>query len=331
MRAIISLKCEATDEILHRIGSEGGDIVRVFKLTHAVGLEIEDQAYLEKICKLDFVAEARRSRKVKILMDRAIESLQIKEVLSQGIYGDGVSVSIVDSGMNFNDPNVAYSVIAAKDFTGEGMFDAVGHGSLVTGVVRSVAPGASFLCAKIIDGTSEGDEMDLISAIEWSCDLGADVINLSLGISRRCPADCVVCRTVNAVVERGITVVAAAGNDGPTANSINCPGNAPRALTVGGVDRDLKLLDLSSRGDSHKPDFVAPGQIALGRWVVLGTSISAPFVSGIVALLMSKWKDRDQIVHALKETAEDLGYERREQGYGLVQAHNSMRRLTCAL
>lgn len=330
MRAIVSLKCEATDEMLNRIGSEGGDIVRVFKLTHAMGLEIEDQACLDKIGKFDFVVEARRSRKVKILIDNAIESLQIKEVLSQGIYGDGVSVSIVDSGMNFNDPNVAYSVIATKDFTGEGMFDAVGYGGLVTGLVRSAAPGASFLCAKIIDGTCEGDEMDLISAIEWSCDLGADVINVSSGISRRCPVDCVVCQTVNAVVEQGITVVAAAGNDGPTAHSINCPGNAPRSLTVGGVDGNLQLLDINSRVDFHKPDFVAPGQIHLGGWVVLGTSISAPFVSGIVALLMSRWGDRDKIVKALKETAKDLGYERREQGYGLVQATNSVRRLTCA-
>ena len=75
---------------------------------------------------------------------------------------------------------------------------------------------------------------------------------------------------------------------------------------------------------------MAPGQITLGRWVVSGTSISAPFVSGIVALLMSKWEDRDKIAKVLQETAKDLGYERREQGYGLVQAYHSVRRLTCA-
>lgn len=325
-RILISLAKEPDDKIIDTIKAKGVKVLKVFKFTNTIGAEIEDEGVLKSLNELDFVKEARFTEKARILLQDAIQNIGVAEVLEKEMYGEGILVSMIDSGVNFADPSLAYSVIAAEDFTGEGLFDAVGHGTLISKLIKSVSPAVSYLVAKIVDNTNEADEMDLIGAIEWSCNCNADVINISLGISRKCSLDCIVCQTVNYAVELGKYIVVAAGNDGPAKDSLNCPGNAERALTVGAVDKENKVCNFSSRGANNKPDLVAPGVINLGGFMALGTSISTPFVSGSIALLLSRFKTKD-IALALKNTAYDLGYPRYEQGYGLIQANKALEEL----
>lgn len=123
-------------------------------------------------------------------------------------------------------------------------------------------------------------------------------------------------------------MVVSAGNDGPSLDSINCPGNAEKALTIGAIDKENKITEFSSRGSENnpKPDLVAPGVITFGGFIASGTSISAPFVSGSLALLLSKI-NKERVVSALKQTAEDLNYERYEQGFGKIRVDKAWRLL----
>ncbi|MFQ6071665.1 MAG: S8 family serine peptidase, partial [Methanosarcinales archaeon] len=115
------------------------------------------------------------------------------------------------------------------------------------------------LNAKVLNRNNEAYELDIMQAIDWSVSIHTtDVINLSLGISRICDGSCPLCETVDAASEFAM-VVAAAGNEGPALDTINCPGNASMAITVGACEKD-EILDFSSRGSENKdkPNLVAP-------------------------------------------------------------------------
>lgn len=111
-------------------------------------------------------------------------------------------------------------------------------------------------------------------------------------------------------------------HSGPAMNSMNCPGNAKKALTIGSIDKENKIATFSSRGskENSKPDFVASGMIQIGRLQMLGTSISAPLVSGSIALLISKHNiNYEKLFKSLKGAAEDLGFKHYEQGFGKIR------------
>lgn len=173
---------------------------------------------------------------------------------------------------------------------------------------------------------SEGiaDESDTIKAPGWVLSLNPDVINLSLGIFRDCDGTCPICRAVNAIPD--VITVVAFGNEGPSENSINCTGNAKKALTVGAIHKD-KIMDMRSRGSKNKlkPDVVAPGKIEVGRFSVSGTLISTPIVSGYLALLLSVRNDKIKAIDSLKETAEDLGFELWERGVGKIRVVRALK------
>jgi len=107
-------------------------------------------------------------------------------------------------------------------------------------------------------------------------------------------------------------------------NTINCPGNASKAITVGACEKD-EILDFSSRGSENKdkPNLVAPGVINIGGFNIRGTSIATPIVSSAMALLLSKYGDKNKCSEAIKQTCKDLGSKKYEQGRGKLQANKA--------
>ena len=209
--------------------------------------------------------------------------------------GRGVSVAVIDSGIDTTHYALRGRVIATKDFTGGDGIDRFGHGTHVAGIIggqqfatpdgkdyRGIAPGVQLVNLRVLDDTGSGSVADVVEAIDWAVanreKYKIRVINLSLGAPVfQSYRDDPMCEAVERAVRAGILVVAAAGNFGhndagqTVLGSIVSPGNSPYALTVGAVDAhgtpqrsDDTVASYSSRGPTAydlliKPDIAAPG------------------------------------------------------------------------
>lgn len=261
--------------------------------------------------------------------------------------GAGVTIAIIDTGVDGSHIDLRGSVVGGTDVSGVGASNGqkpVGengeHGTMVaslaagrghdgsSGVIGS-APAANLLTVSIGFGTGNRNSDDQIAeAVRWAVDHGADVINMSL--------------TRNSLewpeswddaflyaFEHDVVVVAAAGNRGSGTTEVGAPATIPGVLVVGGVDRNGDAsFDASSQGitiavSAPSEDLVgaAPGG---GYYAWAGTSGATPIVSGIVALVRAAHPDLDagNIIHRITATATSPGVEVPSPiyGYGLVDA-----------
>lgn len=264
----------------------------------------------------------------KVWLDGRVEALDADstpqvgapEAWAAGHTGEGVTVGVVDTGVDATHPDLDENVVAARDFTGgDNPADGFGHGTHVASIVAGtgdvdpdmtgVAPGADIISAKVLDDNGYGEWSWIIDGMEWAAQEGAQVLNLSLGepgsyTDGTDPAS----QAVNALSEEyGVLVVAAAGNDGPAAGTVSPPAVADAALAVAAVDDDDLRASFSSAGPragdgALKPDIAGPGvDIVAARAagtdlgqpvgdsyvIASGTSMAAPHVAGAAAVLLS--------------------------------------------
>ncbi len=215
--------------------------------------------------------------------------------LIPALTGAGVSVAVIDSGIDKNHAALRKRVVKTVDFTGGSGTDLFGHGTHVaaiiagqtgetadTGEYRGIASGAYLVNLRVLGADGSGDVSTVVEAIDWAVAnrraYRIAIINLSLGAPVLQPyRDDPLCDAVERAVRAGIIVVAAAGNYGKTADgksvfgAITSPGNSPYALTVGAMDThgtpqrsDDTLAAYSSKGPTRydlvlKPDLAAPG------------------------------------------------------------------------
>ena len=155
-----------------------------------------------------------------------------------GYDGSGIVVSIIDTGIDLNHPDLEGQIIGGYDFVDNDEIpeDANGHGTQVAGIIASngnlkgIAPNSKILMYKVSeDGESVPSHL-IIKAIEKSIEDNADIINISLGINQ---TNTKIDQVVNKAVKNNIFVVTAAGNFGPELSTIGSPGINPNAITVG--------------------------------------------------------------------------------------------------
>ena len=155
-----------------------------------------------------------------------------------GYDGSGIVVSIIDTGIDLNHPDLEGQIIGGYDFVDNDEIpeDTNGHGTQVAGIIASngnlkgIAPNSKILMYKVSeDGESVPSHL-IIKAIEKSIEDGADIINISLGINQ---TNTKIDQAVNKAVKNNIFVVTAAGNFGPELSTIGSPGINPNAITVG--------------------------------------------------------------------------------------------------
>jgi len=155
-----------------------------------------------------------------------------------GYDGSGIVVSIIDTGIDLNHPDLEGKIIGGYDFVDNDKIpeDANGHGTQVAGIIaangnlKGIAPNSKILMYKVSeDGESVPSHL-IIKAIEKSIEDGADIINISLGINQ---TNTKIDQAVNKAVRNNIFVVTAAGNFGPELSTIGSPGINPNAITVG--------------------------------------------------------------------------------------------------
>lgn len=271
--------------------------------------------------------------------------------------GAGVRVAVVDSGSDAQHPQLSGRVLRGVDMLGGvgGNVDCVSHGTAVASVIVAqrqqgvgfigLAPGAQILPIRvservIADGEATGDAVSpktLADAIVRAVDLKASVVNLSLALYE--PNDDVEA-AVRYAVDRGVVVVAAAGNlhkDGRT-DPVTYPAAYPGVIGVGAIDQTGARVSESQVGPYV--DIVAPGGAVVaatrvrGHATWNGTSLATPMVSATVALIRAAEPELtvEQVTARLLATADPArGGVAQGYGHGVVNPYRAVtERLTDA-
>jgi subtilisin family serine protease len=260
---------------------------------------------------------------VRAQLDRSVPLVGAPEAWAQGYDGDGVTVAVLDTGYDPGHPDLAGLVTEARSFDGTASaVDGHGHGTHVAATVagsgaasdgarRGVAPGARLLVGKVLDDSGQGQESWLLAGMVWAARSGADVVNMSLGGGPSDGTDPLSQAVNDLTAETGTLFVIAAGNSGPWAGTVDTPGAADAALTVGNTDLGDRVNESSSRGPrlgdhAVKPELAAPGtDIVAARAAgtvmgfpvdehytsATGTSMATPHVAGAAAVLAQRHPD----------------------------------------
>ena len=328
---------------------------RVLTLMPAVALS----ARASEITALSEQAEVDRiwpDLRVHACLDVSAPLIGAPSVWASGYAGAGVSIAVLDTGLDLEHPDFAGRIAGTADFTGEGVGDVNGHGTHVAGIAcgdgrasrgryRGIAPASSLHVAKVLDRHGSAYMSDVMAGIDWAVKQNVQVINLSLSGSPPGDGTDALSETCDLAVERGIVVCVAAGNSGPSVSSIGPPGCARQVITVGASTDDDGVLEASSRGPTSdgrvKPDILCPGSVivscrgsgtSLGSPLDLeyteasGTSMATPHASGLAALLLEADPGLTpaDVKQLMRESAVCLGLEENTEGAGRGDARAAL-------
>ncbi|MGI8983436.1 MAG: S8 family serine peptidase [Acidimicrobiales bacterium] len=239
--------------------------------------------------------------------------------------GAGITIGIVDTGVDMGHPDLAGKIAVAADCVGRpcaagSAQDTHGHGTIVSGIaaavadngkgIAGVAPDARLVVAKVLDAAGEGRVEDINNGIRWVVDNGARVVNLSLGDPNFLAAS-VLGSPLRTGIEyawsKGAVPVLASGNYATGVGDIGSENYGTlNALVVGATDRSGNVPGYSSPVGNAKWGLVAPGGAGsggadsnvistfltasggTGYASAAGTSMAAPHVSGALALLLAQ-------------------------------------------
>ena len=296
--------------------------------------------------------------------------------------GAGVVVAVLDTGVAYQNydedsdgnpdyllaPDLTNTVfVPGYDFINNDSHpnDDDSHGTHVTGTiaqstdnglgVAGIAFNASIMPVKVLDANGSGTAFSLANGLHFAADNGADVINMSLGWpwwrGRMYDPGPVVHDAVIYAYNKGVTIIAAAGND--RKNEVAYPAAYPESIAVGGTQYDEGLAPYSNKGTAL--DLTAPGgNLNLDQnndgygdgvlqqtfnpntkdptdfeyyWFFQGTSMATPHVAGVAALVIAAGvSGPDNVRQALQSTAEDHGAAGwdKEYGWGIVDAYAAL-------
>jgi len=273
-----------------------------------------------------------------------VDRVDAEKAQTAGETGAGAKVAVVDTGIDYDHPdlNVVDGVAFAlrnpnrKQSTDPTDYDdGNGHGTHCAGTVGAiddgagvvgVAPGVDLYAVKVLNDNGSGSWSDVADGIRWTGDNGIHVASMSLGggYSQTVEDACQY-----AYEQKGVLLVAAAGNDGPGTADDHYPAASVHVMSVGATDDTDAIASFSSTGSVL--EISAPGVDIPSTWkdggynTISGTSMACPHVAGGGALLRANGVAAVDARTTLKSTADDLGPSGWDEAYGegLVDAEEA--------
>jgi thermitase len=297
----------------------------------------------------------------------ARDAIRLREAQMFTRGDDSVTVAVLDTGVQTDHPELRAAMLpghdfvdildGAEDFIGDTIGadsapdDEVGHGTHVAGIIAAagtampegVVPRCRILPVRVLAAMARGEKRvgaglidNINSGVKWAVDQGADVINMSLGIRHGgggLPHE----EVIEYARRKGVTVVAASGNDGK--KELYYPGALPHVIAVGACDENGEVAAFSTWGP--QVSLIAPGENIFSSYLEngyafsSGTSQAAPFVTGAVAMLKSFARSRghqlsdDHLKQILKHTCDRPArrFRDRKYGFGRLNLVDAMRLL----
>ena len=317
---------------------------------------------LDELLEVKGVVFLTLNGELQIALDNAIGIHHVDTVWDFGYTGEGISIAIIDTGIDplhvglndfDDDPSTAdpkvvafYDALDGSGDDGSGEtepYDDQGHGSHCAGIsagtgavgegplsdgstpYRGVAPGASLVGVKVLDGGGSGSFAEVMKGMEWTIDnqikYNIRAASMSLGgvwlVELTQEQEERITHLANEMVAAGISLMIAAGNSGGY-GTIGTPGAAKDVITVGSTEDSKELAVYSSKGPTHegqiKPNVAAIGSAVMsveansgnGYASYSGTSMATPMVAGMAALLLQANPDLQPLMvrSILESTAE---------------------------
>jgi type VII secretion-associated serine protease mycosin len=253
--------------------------------------------------------------------------------------GEGVIVGLVDTGVDSTHPDLAGRILAGAgggSANGTGSTAAENHGTNMAGLIvgqgggptrmLGIAPKVKILPYAISATVSS---REVAAGIRWTADHGADVINISNAHPGQANDDEIA--AVNYALSKDIVVVASAGNTPETGAEVGSPASIPGVIAVAGIQTSGNFWEFSASGEqvvvaapAERLISTAPRASDPSRYMIAdGTSGAAALVSGLVALIRSRYPDLDaaNVINRVISTAKDNGKPGRDPyfGYGTVR------------
>ncbi|MFE8701717.1 S8 family serine peptidase [Cytobacillus sp. FJAT-54145] len=312
----------------------GGSILQQFSDLNYVVVKVNGKEKLnniiEKYKKFDQVVSVHPSVFYKPLSledpkakDQYQNSLLQLEKAQKLAGNHSVTVAVVDQGVDMDHPDLKNRLLPSFNTVNpmnQGTPDY--HGTHVAGIVAAnkgngiggygVNPNAKILPIDVFDRGWGATDYAIAQGILLAVEKGANIINMSLGGPMKSP---LIEAAIDNALEKNVVVIASAGNTGD--DSLSYPAAYEGVISVGAVNSEKKLASFSTYGTSV--DVVAPGEEIYAPIYeyekkssfqkMSGTSMSAPMVSGLASLLLSKYPNLTplQVEYILEHTAEDLG------------------------
>lgn len=330
-----------------------------FPFIRAFGLKMKkDKIFnLTRFKHIDYITS---EAKVFAQINVAKKIINVEKLHEQNLTGKGVTVAVIDTGVyphiDFIYPKSR--IVFFKDFVNNKVYpyDDNGHGTFVAGALlgggikdkkyQGVAYNSNLISLKALDRNGETGAFTILQAMQWIYDnkekYNIRVVCMSFGSSPLKSNDPLM-KGAEKLWNSGIVVVAAAGNSGPQKETIKSPGISNKIITVGALDdnrneldettfENFNIADFSSRGPAfnfYKPDCLVSGVNIKGLknnknlyTKMSGTSVAAPIVTGVCALLIEKYPKitPNQLKYILLKNCKSLTGDRNAEGFGIVDA-----------